>query len=197
MDRRKIPILIDPQTFISNSGNQPESGYKWVFKGALCALWWTMPSFFHIKIHFCTQILFETFLLCLMILKCCNINVSREGSLCVHMWMARHVSFWESVMCTVCQIGNASQRRHQVHGSGGFLLLWLESNVSLCSVVPRYVMSWGKSTHLHCSLVSRVREGSLVFSKWVLLANFEDKWDSRAGCTRWKAFLVSVFIQQQ
>lgn len=150
MDRRKVPILINPQTFISNGGNQPESGYKWVFKGALCALQWTVSSrgetklsewpFLTLKSTSVHKSSLRPFCSVLMMLKSCSVNVSHEGSLCVHIWVTRHVSFWESITCTVCQVGIMSQRRDQVHGSGGFLLLWLESKASLCHVVSCCVM---------------------------------------------------------
>lgn len=115
MDRRKVPILIfshseDSQTFISNSGNQPESGYKWVFKGAFVhfgelssrgetkLLEWPFLTLKSTSVHksflrpFCS----------VLMMKCGSINVSLEGSLCVHTWMARHVSFWESITCVLC-----------------------------------------------------------------------------------------------
>lgn len=112
MGRRKVPILINPQTFISNSGNQPESGYKWVFRGALCALQGTASSrgetklsewpFLTLKSTSVHKSSLRPFCSVLMMLKSCSVNVSHEGSLCVHIWVARHVSFWESITCVLC-----------------------------------------------------------------------------------------------
>lgn len=45
---------------------------------------------------------FRPFCSVLGMLKSCTVNESCEGSLCVHIWMARHVSFWESITCVLC-----------------------------------------------------------------------------------------------
>lgn len=82
--------------------------------------------------------------------------------MCAHMGGQARFILRIHHMCTVCQVGNASQRRDQVHGSGAFLLLWLESKASLCHVVSCCAMlCHGRGrAHSYCSLASKVREGS-------------------------------------
>lgn len=122
MDRREVPILIYPQTFLSNSRNQSESGYEWVFKGALCALQWTTSSRGDTKLSKWPTLTLKSTSVCksslrpfcfvLMMLKCCTISMSHEGSLCVHVWMAQ-TRFILRIChtCTVCQVGNISEER--------------------------------------------------------------------------------------
>lgn len=209
MDRRKVPILVfshseGSQTFISKSGNQPESGYKWVFKGALCALQWTMSSrgetklpqwpFLTLKSTAVHKSFLRPFCSVLMMLKCCSIKVSHEGSLCVHTRMARHVSFWEPITLCIrletCLRGETRFMEVESSSSPGWNPAWV--CVMLC-----YVM--GKRTHSHCSLISKVREGSektLCSARgfyWLILKANEIQ---EQGAHDEKHFW-SVFIQQQ
>lgn len=179
MDRRKVPILINPQTFISNSGNQPESGYKWVFRGALCALQGTASSrgetklsewpFLTLKSTSVHKSSLRPFCSILMMLKSCSVNVSHErsnvsheGSLCVHIWVARHISFWESITCVLCV-----RLEMPLRGETRFMEMgpsscsgWNPKQVCamLCHVVPCCVMA-GEGHILTAAWPPRLEKG--------------------------------------
>lgn len=112
MGRRKDPILIYPRAFISSSGNQPESGCKWMSKGALCVIQWAVSSrvrlnyqngpFLTLKSASVSQSSLRPFCSVLMMSERCSVNVNHEGCLLVHIWVARHASFRESITRVLC-----------------------------------------------------------------------------------------------